>query len=178
MHQLIVDDERYDITDHREALRHAGHTFQWVPDLDGALAVLEGVGAQPQPDLVLIDLMLGCEIPPLLRLGYGRLMDHHHNEGQALGQWLWHQAGRRCRSGGPMHCYFSHVPQFYQLAEQSTEQEFALPGANLPSGTKPPGLDRLLLSKSVVRPSALPQALTAVATWWDDLPPADASGRP
>ncbi len=178
MHLLIVDDERYVIADHRDALRRAGHTLQWVPDLEGAVAVLQATAPQPVADLVLIDLMLGCEIPPLLRSGYGQLADRRHNEGQALGQWLWSRGGRRCRKDGPMHCYFSHVPHLYQLAAQPAVQEFALPGDITPSGTKPTGLGTLLLSKSTVRPSQLPQRLTAVEAWWAALPPVGAGGQP
>lgn len=170
MNILLVDDEECVIQDHRDALAKDGHQVQWVNTLAEALLVMDGSEQGPTAnrfDLIVIDLMLGCDIPERLQSHFKTLVKCHLNEGQALGLWLWAEAGRRQRNDGPAHCYFSSVPQNYQLAVGQSTQEFAgmlNPGHG--SASTGSQCNALIFSKWEVKPKLISETLVQASNLW------------
>jgi CheY-like chemotaxis protein len=155
---LQVDDEEDVTKEYRDCLSTAGHEVHWVNTLVEAVAVLKE-GSSPGFDLVVIDLLLGCDIPPDLSVHYEALRKQYQNEGQALGRWLWLNHGRRQNKRGPMHCYFSSLLHNYQPWKAGTEFDGLGDKASF------------LISKWSVKPAQMSTMLQLVVSAWQTLPP-------
>jgi response regulator RpfG family c-di-GMP phosphodiesterase len=184
MHILMIDDEEDTLSDHRAALRHAGHRLFATTRLEVAVSELEhsfqGHPAHPPFDFVLIDLLLPGQIPPdALSIYYNGLTKCSHNEGQSLGQWLWECAGAHQFVERPLHCYFSNVIQLYCLHRDVNHQEFS---ASAQTQMELSQARKFVLDKTRIRPSKLDAELGRVATLWNTLkkaaPPSLPAGSP
>lgn len=160
MNILMVDDEEHTMSDHRAALRLAGHRVTGLTRLETALHALKAsFNGSPRDsfDLVLIDLMMpGQDIPTLLLPCYQGIATRLNNQGQALGQWLWDEDGARCKHGRPIHCYFSNIPQAYCLHSSREHQEFC-------------GASDFVLKKTELMPSQFSSALANIEKLWTPL---------
>lgn len=128
---LMVDDEEYTMSDYREELEEAGHIITIANDLQEAVGFFE---SETVFDFVLIDLMLGSRKIPRFSFDgenvdlnefYKKLKSQEHNEGQALGQWLWQSCREHKNFSNIKYCYFTNVPSFHQLHKDVKMQEFS-----------------------------------------------------
>jgi hypothetical protein len=158
---LYLDDEEGNVADYRRALRERGHVVKAVTSLQKALETLMlsfSGGASEQYDIIIIDLMLlGQNVPYPLTNYYNSILRRTHNEGQAIGQWLWEKEGASKKPNRPIHFYFSNVPTVYSPNEDPARQEF---------GKYEVAIDNFSLHKIVTPPSQLPQKLEHVFDLW------------
>ncbi|MEN9866792.1 MAG: hypothetical protein RL748_2382 [Pseudomonadota bacterium] len=175
---LMLDDEEYTMADHREALESQGHIVYATTTLKQATTVLQAgfVDLEKQIDFVVIDLMLEEPLVTGSIAGlnknkdslndyYKNLKAQKLNQGQALGQWLWERGGRIQHENGPMHCYFSNVPDLYQFHNAKNQQEFWR-GADSEEVDKNK-VREFVLDKTVIAPNEFPTAIQKIVVLWN-----------
>ncbi len=157
---IMVDDEEHSMVDYRKALRRGGHTVISVTTLDDAYHEINTTLKEDNLCFILLDLMLpGQPIPSDLSSYYGKVETSPHNQGQAIGQWLWHALRTNRYQREFYYCYFSNIPDFYLPNIDINEQEFIFSKDTVPNGNWATKFDALreqfVLDKTTIRPSGL-----------------------
>jgi hypothetical protein len=162
---LWLDDEEHKTSEYRNALVENGFTVTATKRIWDAVDELKASFYSNSPDfnLVLIDLMLpGQPVGATLQKSYMGLVTREHNEGQALGQWLWETEGAKQIHHRPMHCYFTNGYQFYSQHRVTNQQEFL-----------PENASDFILHKTSIKPSNIADKLRRVHDQWIKMLAAD-----
>jgi hypothetical protein len=125
MKLLWVEDDMLPIVHHKADILAKRWTYTIVKTLFEAFQTLQS--GEENWDMVLIDLNIPLGASPLPQaLVALNAMDAHSDVlGRLLGLWLWEKAGRRCKATGPMHAYFTTVPDRYEVYVGRSPVEFA-----------------------------------------------------
>lgn len=156
MRLLWVEDDMVPIVHHRAAIKAKGWTCSIVKTLREAFQILQ---SDPSAwDMVLIDLNipLGSSTLPQALMELKVIDAHSDVLGRLLGLWLWEKAGRRCNANGPMHAYFTTVPDRYQVYTGRSPVEFEGTSGHLHA--------KYLLNKWTVE--SLPDSLEKLKNDW------------
>lgn len=125
MKLLWVEDDMVPIVHHKADIVSARWTYSIVKTLGEAFQLLQS--GEESWDIVLIDLHIPLGTSPLPQALIDLNAGDAHSDvlGRLLGLWLWEKAGRRCKANGPMHAYFTNVPDLYKLYAGRSPVEFA-----------------------------------------------------
>lgn len=125
MKLLWVEDDMLPIVHHKADIVAKCWTYSIVKTLREAFQVLQS--GEESWDMVLIDLNipLGASPLPQALIDLKAVDAHSDVLGRLLGLWLWEKAGRRCNASGPMHAYFTTVPDRYEVYAGRSPVEFA-----------------------------------------------------
>lgn len=131
MNLLWVEDDMIPIVHHKEAIQAKGWNISRMKTLNDAFCELQS-GTQIW-DIVVIDLNvpLGASLLPQALIDLNVLDAQSDVLGRLLGLWLWEKAGRRCSKSGPMHAYFTTVPDRYEVYASRPNPEFASPDGTI-----------------------------------------------
>lgn len=153
---LMLEDEYDAVSPLINVLRQAGHTVSYAKDLSAALVALD----RTPFNWVFIDVMLDCTVPIDLKDAYALLNTGLHNQGQALGMYLWMRRNQARPDGmaWPGYAYLSNFSREHLAdAKNPVEQEFG------------GSLDRFFLSKYQVAGGDICKTLASCMTAWKAL---------